>query len=244
LQEQSAAGGTAETDVPVQHLPVLETEPIGQLSTQRQADPKAFCQSIARLGIQAAEALHHAHQEGMVHRDIKPSNLLLDAEGKLSITDFGLARIHTGEEITLTGDVVGTLRYMSPEQLEGVTVVDQRTDIYSLGLTIYELIAGRPAYAARRRADLIREKVEQHPRALSRTARSVPVDLEKIVFKAISREPANRYQTAQELADDLRRFLQRRPVHARRVGLLRRAFRWCARNRPRRPCWELSLPLF
>ncbi len=122
--------------------------PIAALSTQRLNDRRQFHRSVAQLGVQAADALHYAHQEGVVHRDIKPSNLLIDPDGRVHVTDFGLARIQAGEDLTMTGDVVGTLRYMSPEQLAEDGFIDQRTDVYSLGLTLYELLTGRSAFDA------------------------------------------------------------------------------------------------
>ena len=109
---------------------------------------REYFRSVARLGEQAADAIHYAHQEGVIHRDIKPSNVMVEADGNVQITDFGLARIHSGDEVTITGDIVGTLRYMSPEQLDETAVADQRTDIYSLGLTLYELVTGHAAFDA------------------------------------------------------------------------------------------------
>ena len=113
---------------------------------------------MARLGVQVAEALDHAHTRGILHRDIKPANLLLDAEGRLWVTDFGLAQVRGDDRLTLTGDVLGTLRYMSPEQaLGGRAVVDDRTDLYSLGVTLYELLTLRPAVRGRDRAEVLLE---------------------------------------------------------------------------------------
>ena len=124
----------------------------------------AFCRSVARLGVEAAEALDHAHLSGIVHRDIKPGNLLLDGRGHLWITDFGLARIGSDAGLTHTGDVLGTLRYMSPEQaLARRVVVDHRTDIYSLGITLYELLTLEPVYAGRDRQELLRQIAQDEP---------------------------------------------------------------------------------
>ena len=209
---------------------IEDTQPLAALSTQFESNRKTFCRGIARLGIQAAEALEYAHQEGVIHRDIKPSNLLVDQHGKLHITDFGLARIQTAEDLTLTGDLVGTLRYMSPEQLEGNVVVDQRTDVYSLGLTLYELLARQPAFTATARGDLVNEIINREPRSLQSCDRTIPADLATVVAKSIAKDPAERYTLARELANDLTRFLEHKPIRARRMGMLPRSWRWCQRN--------------
>ena len=118
----------------------------------------AFFRTVAQLGVQAAEALEHAHDEGVIHRDIKPANLLVDAKGKLWITDFGLARCRDNAGLTMSGDVVGTLRYMSPEQtLAKRVLIDHRTDLYSLGVTLYELLTLEPAFAGSDRQELLQQ---------------------------------------------------------------------------------------
>jgi serine/threonine protein kinase len=127
----------------------LETQPVAALSTLRTAGGPALFRTVAQLGVQAAEALEHAHANGVVHRDIKPSNLLIDSRGALWLTDFGLARVESDASLTMTGDLLGTLRYMSPEQTRGSAVVlNHRTDVYSLGATLYELLALEPAFDA------------------------------------------------------------------------------------------------
>src|SRR5205807_464467 len=123
------------------------TAPLGAFSSRHSIREPAHFSAVAQIGIQAAEALEHAHQLGIVHRDIKPANLLLDGRGDLWITDFGLARLQDDHGLTMTGDVLGTLRYMSPEQAAGSKDLDHRTDVYSLGATLYELLALRPAVA-------------------------------------------------------------------------------------------------
>ena len=123
-------------------------EPAAALSTQRPSAAKGSFQTAAQLAAQAAAALHHAHQEGVVHRDVKPANLMVDAAGCVWVTDFGLAQVQNDPRLTATGDLVGTLRYMSPEQAAGEQVVDHRTDVYSLGATLYELLALRPPSTA------------------------------------------------------------------------------------------------
>jgi tetratricopeptide (TPR) repeat protein len=188
---------------------------------------------VAEIGRQVAQALAHAHGQGVLHRDIKPSNLLLDQEGTVWVTDFGLAKTagpggDAGEDITHTGDLVGTLRYMAPERFAGWA--DPRSDLYSLGLTLYELLTLRPAFDAPDRAALIKRMTEQEPIPPRRHDPSIPRDLETIVQKAIAREPADRYQSATELADDLSRFLAGRPIAARRVRRSEQLWRWCRRN--------------
>ena len=151
-----------------------------------------YVRAVARLGIQAAEALEHAHARGVVHRDIKPANLLLDARGDLWVADFGLAQLQDDRGLTMTGDVLGTLRYMSPEQAAGREDLDHRTDIYSLGVTLYELLALRPAVDGAGRRDILRAVAAEEPPPLRRLNRAVPRDLETIVAKAMAKEPARR----------------------------------------------------
>ena len=192
----------------------------------------AFFRTIAELGIQAAEALQHAHELGIIHRDIKPANLLIDFRGHLWITDFGLAHCQNDASFTMSGDILGTLRYMSPEQaLAKRVLIDQRTDIYSLGVTLYELITHEPAYGGHDRQELIKQIVFDEPRAPRKLNRAIPTDLETIVLKAMEKDPAGRYASAKMLEDDLRRFLDDRPIEARRPGPLKRALKWYRRHR-------------
>jgi tetratricopeptide (TPR) repeat protein len=208
------------------------TGPAAALSTERSARSPAYCRAVARVGVQAAEALEHAHQVGIVHRDIKPANLLLDAAAQVWVTDFGLARCRTAPELTPAGDAVGTLRYMSPEQALGKRgLVDHRSDVYGLGVTLYELLTLEPAHAGTDREELLRQIAQEEPRPLRRLNPAVPVELETVVLKAMAREPAARYATAGELADDLRRFLEDQPIRAVRPGLAARGRRWLRRHR-------------
>jgi WD40 repeat protein/serine/threonine protein kinase len=200
-------------------------------STQRSAPDPAYHRRAAQLGVQAAEALEHAHQLGVIHRDIKPANLLIDGAGNLWVTDFGLAHCQSQVGLTLTGDLVGTLRYMSPEQaLGGRAPVDHRTDIYSLGATLYELLALRPAFPGRDRQELLRQIAQEEPVPPRQLDRAIPAELETIVLKALAKAPEERYATAGELADDLRRFLEDRPIRARRPTALQRARKWARRH--------------
>ena len=184
--------------------------------------------SVARVGLQVAEALDYAHQHGILHRDIKPSNLLLDAHGMVWVTDFGLAKVASDSDLTRTGDVVGTIRYMAPERFEGRC--DVRADIYALGLTLYELLALRPAFEAEDRHALIRQMTQEEPRPLRQVDPTVPRDLDTIVHTAIARDPKDRYATAADLRDELERFLADRPIRSRPVSPLERYWRWCKRN--------------
>ncbi len=189
--------------------------------------------TVAQYGIQAAEALQHAHDAGVIHRDIKPSNLMVDSRGHLWVADFGLAHLPQDDpSLTGSGDLVGTLRYMSPEQVRGDRhAVDTRTDVYALGLTLYELLTLRPAFVAAGRENLLRQILQDEPVAPRRINPSISRDLETIVLKAIAKEPAARYSTAHELATDLGRFLDDRPIRARRPTLPERSLRWSRRHR-------------
>jgi serine/threonine protein kinase len=193
---------------------------------------REYFRKIAHLGIQAAEALDHAHQNGILHRDVKPANLLVDDTGKLWITDFGLARMEQDAGMTMTGDILGTLRYMSPEQaLAKRVVVDHRSDIYSLGVTLYELLTLQPAFAGDDRQELLRKIAFEDPHPPRQINGRIPQDLETIVLKAIEKEPVDRYATAQELRDDLLAFLEHRPVVARPASLGQRARKLLRRHR-------------
>jgi serine/threonine protein kinase len=192
---------------------------------------RAFCRCVARLGADAADALDHAHGLGIIHRDIKPANLLIDRNGAVWITDFGLARFHSDLSLTGTGDVVGTLRYMSPEQaLARRGVVDQRTDVYALGVTLYELLTLHPAFDGRDHQELLRQIAIDEPIPPRRLNPAIPRDLETIVLKAMAKDVSSRYVTAQEMAGDLRRFLDDQPIVARRPGLLECTWRWARRH--------------
>jgi serine/threonine protein kinase/Tfp pilus assembly protein PilF len=192
---------------------------------------REYFRAVARLGIQAAEALDHAHQNGILHRDIKPANLLLDDSSRLWITDFGLARVEQDSGMTMTGDLLGTLRYMSPEQaLAKRVAVDHRSDIYSLGVTLYELLALRPAYTAADRQELLRQIAFEEPSLIRKLGRSIPLELDTIIGKAIAKNPAERYQSANALAIDLQAFLEDRPIKAKRATWREQAAKWCRRH--------------
>jgi tetratricopeptide (TPR) repeat protein len=178
----------------------------------------------------------------VIHRDIKPANLIVDLRGNLWITDFGLARLQGNGELTVTGDLVGTLRYMSPEQALAQRIgVDHRTDIYSLGMTLYELMTLEPAFGSHDRGELLRRIAFEEPRRPQIRNTALPTDLETIVLKAIEKNPTERYTTAQELADDLKRFLEDKPIRARRPSLLDRAAKWARRHRA--AVWSAGISL-
>jgi len=192
----------------------------------------SFFRTVANLGLQAAEALEHAHQLGVVHRDIKPATMLLDVRGNLWITDFGLAHCQSQAGITMSGDLVGTLRYMSPEQALGKRfAIDHRTDIYSLGVTLYELLTLELAFAGHDREEVLRQIALEEPRPPRQRNKAIPRELETIVLKAVDKSPEARYATAQELADDLRRFLEDKPIRAKRPTLAQRVAKWSRRHR-------------
>jgi serine/threonine protein kinase/Flp pilus assembly protein TadD len=207
------------------------TRPVAAISTERSTDHPAFFRTVARLGIQAAEALEHAHLSGVVHRDIKPGNLMLDTSWNVWVTDFGLAQFQSQAGLTLTGDLVGTLRYMSPEQVLAKRVlIDQRTDIYSLGATLYELLTLEAIFTGRDRQELLRQIAFEEPRPLRRLNKAIPPELETIILKAVEKNPADRYSTAQELAEDLRRFLMNEPIQAKRPSPVQRLRKMARRH--------------
>jgi serine/threonine protein kinase/WD40 repeat protein len=187
-----------------------------------------YARSVARIGLEVARALEYAHEQGTLHRDIKPSNILLDVHGVAWVTDFGLAKALEDEDLTRTGDLVGTTRYMAPERFRGQC--DGRSDEYSLGLTLYELLALRPAFDASDREGLLYQVNRIEPPRLRSLNPAIPVDLETIIHKAIEKEAEHRYDHVAELADDLDCFLEDRPIAARRVSSTERLTRWARRN--------------
>jgi WD40 repeat protein len=189
--------------------------------------------TVAELGRQAAEALDYAHRQDVLHRDIKPSNFLVDLDHHLWIADFGLARIRGGSDLTATGDVIGTVRYLSPEQARGRRGdVDGRSDVYGLGATLFELLTLGPVFDGDDRPQLLIRIASDDPRFSRELEAAIPLDLRTIILKALAKEPAERYATAGELAADLGRFLAGRPIEARPPTPFQRAIKWSRRHGP------------
>ncbi len=189
----------------------------------------AYYRWVAEVGREAAEALGHAHHRGIIHRDVKPSNLLVDGRGFVWVADFGLARRLADPSLTQHDSLLGTPRYMSPEQAR-VGPIDGRTDLYSLGATLYELLTLRPPFEGQCAAELIEQIAQREPIAPRLIDPRVPRDLETIVLKLLSKRPADRYATSAELAEDLTRFLNYEPVRARRISPIGRAWRFARRH--------------
>jgi len=200
----------------------------GDSTPPAQMDP-GYWKCVARIGLQAANALHYAHTQGILHRDIKPANLLIDSQGFVWITDFGLAKALDGDPVSQTGDLVGTLRYMAPEQLSGQP--QARSDIYGLALTLYELITLEPAFDEPDSKKLIQAITQGEPARPRKLNPRIPLDLETIVLKAAAHEAGHRYASAEELSADLQRYLDDVPIRARRTSTLGRLWRWSRRNR-------------
>lgn len=199
-----------------------------RLSDSGKLSHASYFRNVAGIAADIAAALVYAHQHNVLHRDVKPSNVLLDHAGDAWITDFGLAKLAEDRGLTQTGELIGTLRYMAPEQLEGQ--VDARSDIYSLGLTLYELLTLQAAFNEPQQAKLLSQRTRAtvaSPRSLNP---QIPRDLETIVLTACATEPQHRYPSADQLADDLHRFLEGRPIQARRISRSERLWRWCRRN--------------
>ena len=225
VRRRRRAGRHRPTDGPSPHgSDVVRSS---ELSSGRSGAP--YYRSVARIGVQVAEALAYAHGQGILHRDIKPSNLLLDPQGTVWVTDFGLAKAEGADGLTHTGDIVGTLRYMAPERFDGWS--DPRSDVYAPGAD-----AVRAADAAAGRSEsptgpqLIEQVLHDEPAPPRKLDRRIPRDLETIVLKAIAKEPGQRYTTAEQMAEDLRRFLADRPILRGGSRPAERAWRWCRRN--------------
>lgn len=238
---QSLASLISEFRTPPDDRTEASTAPACRMVTEGKPRTSQWFDWVARMGHQAAMALEHANQTGVVHRDIKPANLLLDSQGQVWITDFGLAQVANESGLTFTGELLGTLRYASPEQISGRRgVVDHRSDVYSLGATLYELLTLRPPFNSTDRHELVHQIATQEPPSPRTIVPEIPVDLETILLKSLQKDPRDRYATAQELAEDLDRFVHRRPIVARPPSLADRFWSWARRH----PSAMLSGSLF
>ena len=226
---QRSNGGS---DPPDDQAGARSTFRIAGHTTSSLGERNEHFRNLARLGIQAAEAIQHAHEQGVIHRDIKPANLLLDANGQLRVTDFGLANIESDANLTGTGELAGTLRYMSPEQALGRRdVLDQRTDVYSLGATLYELLTLQPVFVGDDRGQLLEQVCNVEPLAPRELDSGIPADLETILLKSLEKESIDRYSSAADLAEDLRRFSLGQTIRAKRPSAFDKISKWALRNR-------------
>lgn len=187
---------------------------------------------IAALMAEVCDGIAHAHAAGIIHRDIKPQNLLLGSDNHIHITDFGLAKGFEDTQLTLDGELMGTLAYMSPEQTGGTqAAVDHRTDVYSLGVTLYEVLTLSKPFAAKSREQLLQKIAIATPPFPRRIDPRIPPDLETICLRAMEKEPFRRYYAASDMALELRRFAEDRPIHTRRAGLIERGWKWVRRRK-------------
>jgi WD40 repeat protein len=215
-------------DLPFFSMKLMEGGSLEERLGRSGEDPRL----VAGLAVAIAEAVHHAHQRGILHRDLKPANVLLDAEGRPNVVDFGLARsLEEDSTLTQSGTVLGTPSYMAPEQATGGRGgATTAADVYSLGAILYALIAGRPPFKACTPIETLRHVVDQEPPAPRTLNPTVDRDLEAVCLKCLRKDPRDRYGSARELADDLRRYLDGRPIQVRRTTAVERGWRWCRRN--------------
>ncbi|MGD2109670.1 MAG: serine/threonine-protein kinase [Phycisphaerae bacterium] len=193
---------------------------------------RMYYRQVARWIADAGDALHYAHGEGIIHRDIKPANLILSSDGRIMIADFGLAKSVGEESVTMTGSLLGTVRYLSPEQAMARRIpIDHRTDIYSLGATMYELLCFQPAFPGEDDKQVLSAIITRDPTRPRKIAPSVPHELETICLKALEKAPEARYPTARALVDDLRRYTHDLPIIAKRPGPIARTIKFVRRHK-------------
>lgn len=225
----AGVGGVASTR-DASPLVVTGSDATNSLSMSDSGSRRWF-DTVARLVADVADALHHAHTRGIVHRDVKPSNLMLSTDGRLCLTDFGLALMAEETRLTVTGAFLGTPAYMSPEQIaSGRMKLDHRTDIYSLGVVLYEMLTLQRAFAGDSREQVLSDILTKEPRSPRRINRRIPAELETICAKAMEKDSGRRYPTAAAFADDLRSHLNHRAITARRAGPVRRLVKWTQRH--------------
>ena len=247
-------GSGVENDTPYFAMEFVEGETLAQvLEKTSGADDESetpfgprnrqdFFVRLAAAIADVAEGLHHAHSKGVTHRDIKPSNLILDGDGRLRILDFGLASTEGQESLTLTGDLVGTVLYMSPEQAMAKRArPDHRTDIYSLGASLYEMVTGEPPFRGRDQHETLSQIITRDPRPPRQLNPRVPRNLETIALKCLRKDPNDRYGSAEALGQDLRRFVRGDPIEARPPGRFERCWSW---TRSRRTTLVYTAALF
>jgi len=220
-------------DLPMAGLEIVamdeSTTGIGSSSAGR---GRAYFRHVAKWIADAADALHYAHGQGIIHRDIKPANLIISTDGRIMVADFGLAKEVGEDSVTMTGSLLGTLRYVSPEQAMAKRVrVDHRTDVYSLGATMYELLCFQPAYTGRDDKEILGAIIAKEPTSPRKILHAVPFELETICLKAMEKSPDARYDTGRAFAEDLRRYIQDLPIVARRPGAVTRTVKFVRRRK-------------
>ncbi len=215
----------------------------GEILSRRIREKPPTAAEAARLLATVARAIHYGHQRGILHRDLKPSNILVASDGAPYVVDFGLAkRVESGEELTKTGDIMGTPSYMAPEQMEGKSTFTTAVDVYGLGGILYELLTGQPPFQGASMAALMRKVLEEEPVAPRSVKPEIDADLETICLKCLEKNPQKRYATADQLAEDLERWLAGEPIHARPVTTWTRGLKW-ARRRPAAAALVVVIPV-
>jgi len=215
-------------------LPWFSLEFVDGCDLQKQLDGKPRDARSAALIVETVcRAMQYAHDNGILHRDLKPANILMDSAGNPKVTDFGLAKEVDGEASTATrdGTIMGSPSYMPPEQARGqISAVTAKSDQYSMGAVLYQMLTARPPFITDRPLETVMQVINNEPVAPRQLQPGIPLDLETICLKALQKDPGGRYESCAAMADDLRRYLNGEPIHARPISRLQRAWRWCRRN--------------